>query len=149
MTLPDINVWVALTVSNHEHHAAAVRWLETQQALVSLAFCRVTQQGYLRLLSNAKMMSGYGLPPLTNAPAWASYQALLADDRVTFLAEPGGIEPLWRDFGARDPASTKLWMDAFLAAFAISSGLRFVTLDADFKSFVAQGLDLVLLNPAA
>jgi hypothetical protein len=39
-------------------------------------------------------------------------------------------------------------MDAFLAAFAICGGWRFVTMDGDFIRFVAQGLDLVLLNPS-
>lgn len=140
MMLPDINVWIALTVSNHEHHAASVRWLETQQAPASIAFCRVTQQGCLRLLSNAKMMKGYGLPPLTNAEAWASYQALLEDDRMTFLAEPGGLEPLWRDFGARDTASTKLWMDAFLAAFAVAGKHELVSFDSGFRQFAGLKL---------
>jgi hypothetical protein len=37
-------------------------------------------------------------------------------------------------------------MDAYLAAFAIAGGLRFVTLDGDFKRYEAQGLQLVLLN---
>ncbi len=147
MTLPDINVWVALTVSNHEHHATSVRWLETQQAPASLGFCRVTQQGYLRLLSNEKMMKGYGLPPLTNAQAWNSYQALLADYRMTFVPEPGAIEPAWRDFGARDAASTKLWMDAFLAAFAVVGGHRVVTFDAGFRKFAGLKLQLLAVRP--
>ncbi len=38
-------------------------------------------------------------------------------------------------------------MDACLAAFAISGGLEFVTLDADFKTYEAHGLDLQLLIP--
>lgn len=42
--------------------------------------------------------------------------------------------------------SPKIWMDAYLAAFAIAGGLRMVTLDGDFKAFVPQGLDLVLLR---
>ena len=69
----------------------------------------------------------------------------MEDDRVTFLPEPVGIEPAWRDFGSRDTASTKSWMDAYLAAFALGGGLRLVSLDHDFKSFEKHGLDLVLL----
>jgi predicted nucleic acid-binding protein len=38
-------------------------------------------------------------------------------------------------------------MDAYLAAFAIQSGLRIVTLDKDFKNLELQGLDLLLLSP--
>ena len=144
MLLPDINFWIGLAVSNHEHHPAAARWLAKQQARDAVAFCRVTQQGYLRLLSNENMMTGYRLPPLSNAQVWASYQALVADDRITFLAEPAGIEPRWRDFGARDTASTKLWMDAFLAAFAVAGNHELVTFDSGFRQFA--GLKFHLLK---
>ena len=44
------------------------------------------------------------------------------------------------------PASPKVWMDAYLAAFAIRAGLPFATLDADFRRFEAAGLDLHLLT---
>jgi predicted nucleic acid-binding protein len=37
-------------------------------------------------------------------------------------------------------------MDAYLAAFATAGGLRMVTLDRDFKTFVPHGLDLNLLS---
>jgi hypothetical protein len=37
-------------------------------------------------------------------------------------------------------------MDAYLAAFAMAAGLSLLTLDKDFKSFTARGLDLALLN---
>ena len=53
---------------------------------------------------------------------------------------------LWRTLAAADSASPKVWMDAYLAAFAIAGGLRLVTLDRDYKNFVPQGLDLVLLS---
>jgi len=36
-------------------------------------------------------------------------------------------------------------MDAYLAAFAISGKLRFVTSDKAFRQFEPQGLDLTLL----
>jgi len=147
MTLPDINTWLALVVSNHEHHATSLRWLETQQAPASIAFCRATQQGYLRLLCNEKLMKGYGLPTLTNAQALNSYQALLEDDRMTFLPEPDGLEPVWWDFAARDTASTKLWMDAFLAAFVVVGGHELVTFDAGFRQFAGLKLQLLTSQP--
>ncbi|MCU0779558.1 MAG: hypothetical protein MUF04_00490 [Akkermansiaceae bacterium] len=39
----------------------------------------------------------------------------------------------------------KVWMDAYLAAFAIGHAVEFVTLDSDFKRFVKDGLKLKLL----
>ena len=140
MLLPDINVWLGLAVSNHEHHPFAIRWLDAQQKPASLGFCRATQQGYLRLLSNEKMMRTYRLPPLTNAQVWASYQALLADERITFLPEPEGLEPIWQRFGSRDTASTKLWMDAFLSAFAVAGNHELVSFDSGFREFAGLKL---------
>jgi predicted nucleic acid-binding protein len=37
-------------------------------------------------------------------------------------------------------------MDAYLAACAITSGLRLVSLDRDFKTYEPQGLDLLQLD---
>ena len=81
----------------------------------------------------------------TNRQAWAAYQALLADDRIVLRSEePAGLEALWRRFAVRGTASPKLWMDAYLAAFALSGGFRMVTTDAAFKQL--GGLDLELLG---
>jgi toxin-antitoxin system PIN domain toxin len=104
----------------------------------------VTQQAYLRLLTNAAVLAPYGNPPLSNREAWAAYEALLADDRVMLRAdEPPGIEARWRELTLRDTASTKLWMDAYLAAFSIAAGYRMVTTDTAFGQF--PRLDLVLV----
>jgi len=73
--------------------------------------------------------------------------ALLALAQVCEREESPGTVALWHRLAGRDTASPKLWMDAYLAAFAMGGALRMVTLDHDFKSFVAHGLDLVLLNP--
>lgn len=85
-----------------------------------------------------------GNPPLTNRQAWSAYETLLADERITFRAdEPAGVEPLWRALAVRGTASPKLWMDAYLAAFALAGQHRMVTTDAAFRQF--RGLDLQVL----
>ncbi len=38
-------------------------------------------------------------------------------------------------------------MDAYLAAFAVSAGMRLVTFDKDFRKFVPHEPDLLLLVP--
>jgi len=145
VTLCDSNVWLALALSAHVHHHRARRWLDTVDAPATVLFCRVTQQAFLRLLSNAAVLAPYGNPPLTNHEAWSAYQALLADDRIVLrMEEPPGIESRWKALAARDTASPKLWMDAYLAAFAITGRHRLVTNDAAFRQF--EGLDLVLLE---
>ena len=145
MVLCDSNVWLALALSKHLHHAAVREWLETIEATASVSFCRATQQTFLRLLTNAAVLRAYGNPPLTNRLAWKAYDALLADDRIVLRAEePAGLETRWKQFALRDTASPKLWMDAYLAGFALAGGYRMVTTDAAFKQF--RGLNLELLG---
>lgn len=145
MVLCDSNVWLALALSKHVHHVAAREWLEAVEEIASVCFCRATQQSFLRLLTNASVLSPYGNPPLTNMQAWEAYEALVADDRIVLRAEePAGIEPRWKRFAVRDTASPKLWMDAYLAAFALAGGYRMATTDAAFMQF--RGLDLELLG---
>jgi predicted nucleic acid-binding protein len=96
-------------------------------------------------MTTAALLSPYGLSPLSDQQAWSAYDAFLADDRVVFQSrEPVGLEPAWRQYTARDTASPKLWIDAYLAAFARVGGYRMVTTDAAFKQF--GGLDLLLLG---
>ena len=73
-----------------------------------------------------------------------SLQALA---QVSWRDEPPSLFEKWRSLATLDSASPKVWMDAYLAAFAITGGLRMVTLDKDFKNFVPQGLDLNLIQP--
>lgn len=145
MTLPDSNVWLALALSGHAHHAAARQWLEEVEEPASIVLCRATQQALLRLLSNAAVLAPYGNPPLTNRAAWKAYEAFLADDRVTFRGEePAGLEARWHPFAVRDAAAPKLWMDAYLAAFALAAGLRVVTTDRSFRQF--KDLDVLVIE---
>jgi uncharacterized protein len=143
--LCDSNVWLALALSGHVHHRTARDWLDGIDEPSSVLFCRATQQTFLRLLTNASVLAPYGNPPLTNDEAWDAYEALLADDRIAFRAgEPAGLQSRWQSWARRETASPKLWMDAFLAAFAQASGCRMVTTDAAFRQF--HGLDLLVLS---
>ena len=143
--LCDTNVWLALAISGHGHHVSARRWFDSVPDPARVAFCRATQQSFLRLLTNAAVLAPYGNPPLTNKQAWAAYEALAADERVVPpAAEPEGLEARWKRLAARNEASPKLWMDAYLAAFALTSGSTMVTTDVAFRQF--RGLDLILLS---
>ena len=143
--LCDSNVWLALVLSKHTHHTAAREWLETVEESASVFFCRATQQALLRLLTNTSVLKPYGNPPLTNREAWRIYEAFLADDRIALQAdEPVGVERLWKELAVRGTASPKLWMDAYLAAFALAGRYSMVTTDAAFRQF--RGLDLLVLG---
>ena len=49
--LLDVNVWIALAAERHTHHRVARYWFSNLQD-EKLAFCRLTQLGFLRLLTN-------------------------------------------------------------------------------------------------
>lgn len=109
-------------------------------------FCRATQQTFLRLLTNSAVLAPYGNRPLTNSQAWKAYEAFIADHRIALrLDEPAEVESHWKRLAARNSASPKLWMDAYLAAFAIAAGLRLVTTDSAFRQF-GVGLNLLVLK---
>jgi len=143
MKLPDTNMWLALTLSGHTHHAAAKVWLDAESKPDSLIFCRSTQQSFLRLMTTTGVLAVYGIDPLSNAEAWDVYESFLADDRISFHAEPPHVVEIWKKLAARKTSSPKLWMDAYLAAFAIASGAQLVTTDKAFKQF--PGLDVTVV----
>lgn len=144
MTLPDVNVWLALTLSGHSHHAVARAWFDAKTETESVLFCRATQQAYLRLLSTQAVLAPFGLPPRTNREAWDLFARLTADERVGWISEPTGVEVQWRTWAAREAASPKFWTDAWLAATAHCAGLRLVTIDREFAQFA--GLDALILD---
>ena len=144
MRLPDTNLWLALSLSKHTHHVAARRWLDRETIPDSVWFCRSTQQSFVRLLTTAAVLEPYGIEPLGNQKAWSAYEALVADERICFRDEPPGIEATWKKLAVRRDASPKLWMDAYLAAFAITCGSQLVTIDAAFRQF--PGLDVRVIE---
>ena len=144
MPLADSNVWLALALSGHDLHATVGTWFRRQKVRRSVSFCRSTQQSFLRLLTTAAVLAPYGIPPLSNQAAWSVYEGFRADARIGWAEEPPGLERRWQKLAAHPKASPKLWMDAYLAAFALTGGHQLVTTDRAFKQFDA--LDLVVLT---
>jgi toxin-antitoxin system PIN domain toxin len=143
--LCDSNVWVALALSGHPYHALAREWFSSTSAPASILFCRFTQHTFLRLMTSAAVFAPFGRPPLTNEDAWAVYEAFIEDARITLRTnEPFATSRFWREYTSRPLSSPKLWMDAYLAAFARAAGCQLVTLDNDFRQFT--NLELVLLG---
>ena len=124
MILVDVGVWLAAVWERHAHHPVAAGWVHEQSD--DLAFCRVTQMGLLRLLSNPAVM---GDDAVDRSRAWLVFDQLWADERVLWADEPGELNAVWRAISARDDKSRKLWTDDYLAAFAQTSGMTLATLD--------------------
>ncbi|MFT4233581.1 MAG: PIN domain-containing protein [Microbacterium sp.] len=146
--LPDTNTWLALALSGHPHHALARQWLDAVDDRSEIILCRAVQQSLLRLLTTAAVFAPLGDDPLTNREAWAVADAFAADARVSVaIFEPAAVSSGWREFSSLGTSSPKVWMDAYLAAFALRSDATLVTNDRAFAGF--QGLRSLILGQAA
>ena len=137
--LVDLNVWLALVYDGHVHHLAAVSWFEKGDR-GSAAFCRITQLGLLRLLTNRTVMDRFAL---NQRDAWKCYEQLRLDDRVVFLDEPPSLEPVWRRLTRSSKREPSTWTDAYLAGFAIAAQVSFVTFDRGFSRYGQLSLTLL------
>jgi toxin-antitoxin system PIN domain toxin len=136
--LPDVNVWLALASRRHIHAQTCGAWLDSIGS-ASVAFCRVSQMGVLRLLTNEAVM---GRDVLSSRDAWRAYRTMMTDERMSFAPEPFMLEPEWRKLTTQDRPTPKLWTDAYLSAFARAAGMRLVTLDRAVLSIAANVLVL-------
>src|SRR5208282_5491630 len=130
MLLPDVNVWLALAFDLHAHHPAARAWYDGSAE--GCTFCRLTQQGFLRLATNPSVFKN---DAMTLDEAWRMYDTILADPRISFTTEPTGLERYWRAYTRRGRFSPQVWNDAYLAAFARAASLEVVTFDKGFTRY--------------
>ncbi|MFO0802196.1 MAG: TA system VapC family ribonuclease toxin [Gemmataceae bacterium] len=144
--LVDTNIWVALAFEAHPAHDLAAESFAQLTSAEPALFCRSTEQSFLRLATTPRMLKHYGADAVTNEQALDTLRHFQSHPAVAFRPEPAGLVPVWHRLAGLSSASPKVWMDAYLAAFAITGGLRMLTLDGDFKSFVPEGLDLLLLE---
>jgi len=137
--LPDINFWLALTFEVHAHHVRSRQFFEGRSP-ERFFFCRFTQQGFLRIASNATV---FGRDAVTLKEGWYLYDTILRDARLSLVYEPENLELHWRNYTNLDSPSPKLSGDAYLAAFARAAALQLVTFDQAFHQF--KDLNCVIL----
>ena len=138
---PDINVWIALTVERHVHHARAAKWFGSISGSARLFFCRFTQMGLLRLLTAETVMGQAEV--MNQVEAWTTYDRWLQDERIGFLDEPSEIESEFRALSRSGQVAPKDWADSSLAAFALTAQVTLVTFDRGISNKVPQS---ILLN---
>ena len=122
--LPDVNVWIALAVGEHVHNGAARDWLDAIDGHV--VFCRVTQMGLLRLLTNPRVLGADVFSPIQ---AWTAFDRFMADHRISWIEEPVGIDHHWRASTIIEKQGSSWWTDTYLAAFVAAAGFTLVTFD--------------------
>lgn len=137
LLLIDLNVWLALSIDKHVHHATAWAWLNRLPDDSSLIFSRYTQLGLLRLLTNTTVM---GEATLTLRQAWAVYDRWLDDPRVEFYPEPRDVDAGFRratqPFAAQQ--ASKWAGDCWLLAFAEAAKAQLVTFDQALHQFARK-----------
>jgi toxin-antitoxin system PIN domain toxin len=142
----DTNTWIALSLDAHPQHGRTRLWYEqTLLQAGDLVFCRQTELGFLRLITQPAVMARCGAEPLSNTEAIEFLDSLCADPAVSREDEPNATRSLWLQLAQGPLPSPNVWMDAYLAAFAISLGAELVTFDQGFKNFEKHGLRLHLL----
>lgn len=149
--LLDLNVWMALAIDTHPQHAAARTWL-SESAIPDggLLFCLQTEMGLLRLLTQAATMKAFGLAALSNAEAMAFVRKTQSHANVGQTDVPPAMtREIWLRAAATKTPSPNVWMDAWLAAFAIALNVEMVTFDSGFENFTKYGLKLALLSDRA
>jgi toxin-antitoxin system PIN domain toxin len=131
MYLPDVNVWLALAWEEHDHHSAAEQWFESISN-DRCYFCRLTQQGLLRLVTTPSVMRN---AVITLEDAWRMWDKFLRDPRIGLLPEPEDLTTRWRSYTSRKSFSPRIWNDGYLAAFASAANLRLVTFDLGLRQY--------------
>lgn len=139
---PDINVWVALTYRGHQQHAVAASWFGRLRS-EPIGFCRLTQVGFLRLLTHPVVMRD---EVRTQHQAWEAYDLLTGDSRITYYPEhdPDAVENEFRALTTTTQFAPQQWPDAYLAAFAKAEGLTLVTFDRALSKLAVD--DTLLLK---
>jgi toxin-antitoxin system PIN domain toxin len=138
--LPDVNLWIALAAERHALHRAARQWFGNLPD-DRFAFCRLTQLGFLRLLTNKRVMQEEVMRP---DQAWEAYRVLRLDRRIGYLAEPNELPEAWQAYTEGPLSSPNLWTDAYLCAFAHAARLTFVTFDAKIPT--REGVNCLVLT---
>ena len=129
--LPDVNVWLALAAPDHVHHDRAVAYWRNE-SLPAMVFCRTTMLGFVRVSSSPRFMDGQ---PLTPIAAWNAWQKLCDVPGITLAPEPPGCDGHLAGWVGSSLVSSRLWTDAWLAAFAVAGNYRLVSFHSDFSRF--------------
>ena len=138
---PDINVWMAAACQGHRHHSSASAWFASTND-GKIGFCRLTQLGFLRLLTHPSVMRGEVMTPTA---AWRAFDQFAGDNRVTFYSEPEyeELQGSFRQLTTEKRFAHQQWPDAYLAAFARVGGLVLVTFDRGLKALAGRDTRLL------
>lgn len=102
------------------------------------------QRSFLRLTVTPSLLKLCAAEVCTNLEALDLLRSLARHPKVGFLEEPADGETRCHQLASAPSAPPKVWIDAYLAAFAIGHKLERVTPDGDFERFVKEGLKVTI-----
>jgi uncharacterized protein len=137
LSLPDVNVLVALIVPEHEHHALALQWFATEAINDGWATCAVTELGAIRVCAQ---LPGGAWPP----EATADRLLMMTATSREYTWWPDAVSPAVMP-EVRAAASGKQISDRYLLGLARRNGGRLVTFDRALAT--AGGGDVACLLP--
>ena len=141
-SLLDVSVLISLLDANHEHHAAVMGWWAQNKD--PWASCPITQNGYLRIVTQQRYANTIGV----NEAIQKLTQAVSTSDHV-FV--PDDISLLDKQHVAHQHVQgPKQMTDVYLLALSVCHGAQFVTLDTSISHVVAQQAtkaSVIVINP--
>lgn len=123
MTLLDVNVLIALCDVDHEHHADAIGWFETN-AHLGWSSCPLTQNAVMRIMSNKKYPNPRPLQAIID-----QLSHLCASQHHAFWADDLSIMDSDK-FHHMHLLSHLQITDIYLLGLAIHNRAAFLTIDA-------------------
>ena len=132
VSLCDVNVIVALVHDAHEHSGIANDWLESISRRRQVRLCRVSQLGFLRVITSPRVFGRYALRAVE---AWSAFDTLISDDRFSYTEEPKDTELVFRELAEALQPGAVVGTDVYLAAFARAGEFEIVTFDGGFRRF--------------
>ena len=132
ISLPDVNVLIALAWPNHVHHAAAWAWFDAHKE-EGWATCTLTEAGFVRVSCNPSAVR-HDVTPLD---AIAVLQRLTRIGNHTFWPLDTSILRLPESIGVRLRGYRQI-TDALLLTAAVQRRGRLATLDTGIQSLAAE-----------
>ena len=128
-SLLDVGVLISLLDANHEYHMAVMGWWKQNEA--PWASCPITQNGYLRIVTQPKYANtisvNEAVQKLTKAVSTTTH-VFLSDD----------ISLLDKQRVAHEHIQGPMQItDIYLLALSVAHGARFVTLDTGISHVAA------------
>jgi toxin-antitoxin system PIN domain toxin len=132
MILPDVNVLIYAFREGADDHQAYARWLTGVSGVEELLFPDVVLTGFLRIVTNRRIVSP--VVPVRQALSFAD--AIRTAPRARTVASSGAVWAQLSVLLERDPGVRgNLVPDAYLAATAITHKARLATRDRGFARF--------------